>query len=84
MTPEICNVCTIYVFAKLGHPTALVLVTADDKVYFIEDTEIFWNIDLLFNIKYRPAAKTIQPLPEKTVIMFSLFRLSQPSCLLKV
>ena len=58
MTPEISNVCTIYVFAKLGHPTALVLATADDKVYFIEDTEIFWNIDLLFNIKYRPATKT--------------------------
>ena len=57
VTPAICNVCTIYIFAKLGHATALVLATADDKVYFIENTEIFWNIELLFNVKYRPATK---------------------------
>ena len=44
-------------FAKLVHPTALVLATADDKVYFLENTEIFWNIELLFNVKYRPATK---------------------------
>lgn len=37
MTPAICNVCTIYIFAKLGHATALFLATADDKVYFIEN-----------------------------------------------
>ena len=52
---------SILIFAKLGYPTALVLVIQLRKFIFIEHTQIYPNIDLVFNIDYRPKTKNDCP-----------------------
>ena len=52
--------CSIYAFAKLRD--ILVSVTATEKVYFIEHTQICWYTDLFFNINFRNRSKnTVLP-----------------------